>query len=190
MRRPLRLIAFVFTAASCAANPDETNERGPDRELVTVGSQDGRTLVLSLTREDYVTSATLPVPRDRVWQMLPAAYAAVGLPAPAADRSIWTVAVQNHTAMRDIGGVRMSHLLECGMGLTGQYADNHRINISVRTWIQSAEDATAVRTRVEATASSVQGRAGSFPCSSSGELEKLIAQALLGATGTPRPSGT
>src|SRR5690606_30273382 len=112
----------VFAAAGCAANSGETNDRGPDREVVTVGNQEGGTLVLSLTREDYVTTATIQAPREKVWQVLPAAYAAIGLPAPAADRSIWTVAVRNHTAMRELGGVRMSKLLDCGSGLTGQHA--------------------------------------------------------------------
>jgi xanthine dehydrogenase molybdopterin-binding subunit B len=103
---------------------------------------------------------------------------AARLPAPVMDESIWTVEVRNHTATRRIGDIRMSQILDCGSDMTGQLADTHRIRLSVRTWLEPAGgENTEVRTRVDALASSME-RSATFSCSSRGELEARIAQAL------------
>ena len=73
---------------------------------------------------------------------------------------------------------RMSSLLECGRGMTGAYADTHRIRLTVRTWLEAAGSSTDVKTRVVAEASSVEGTAGTIACSSRGQLEARIAAAL------------
>jgi hypothetical protein len=168
---------ILLALAGCASTGP--NEGRPREDLVTVGSQDGRTLMLPLKRDDYVAGGTIDAPRETLWPLLPLVYEELGLPAPGADRSIWTVAVQNHTAMRRIGGERISTLLDCGRDLTGAHADTHRIRLSVRTWLEPAAEGTSVNTRVEASASSTEGRAGSFSCNSRGELEFRIANALM-----------
>ncbi|MBR9989006.1 MAG: hypothetical protein KFH98_04575, partial [Gemmatimonadetes bacterium] len=125
-----------------------------------------------------VEGGVVPAPRQEVWSRLPAVYGELGLPEPAVDHSVWTVAVQNHTIMRRVGSESMSGLIDCGRSMTGPNADSHRIRLSVRTWLEPSADGTEVRTRVEAVATPVDGRAGSFTCSSRGRLEMLIAQAL------------
>jgi hypothetical protein len=165
-----------LTLAGCAASsPNEGRSR---EDLVTVGSQDGRTIMLPIQHDDFVGGGIIDAPRDAVWPLLPIVYEELGLPAPAADRSTWTVAVQNHTTSRRVGRARMSELIDCGMEATGAQADSHRIRLSVRTWLESAPDGTKVVTRVESVATPVDGRAGSFACSSRGELEARIANAL------------
>jgi hypothetical protein len=133
---------------------------------------------MSIRREDYVPSTTLEVPRETVWELLPGVYEEIGLPVPGVDRSTWTVGVIDHRTSRRIGSMRMSTLISCGSDLTGQNADTHRIRMTVRTWLEETDGGTNARTRVEATASSTEGRASVVPCTSTGELENRIAVTL------------
>ncbi|HSK18156.1 MAG TPA: hypothetical protein VK912_03395 [Longimicrobiales bacterium] len=167
---------LVLTLVACgASSPNEGRSR---EDLVRVGSQDGRTIMLPIQHDDFTGGGIVEAPRETLWRLLPVVYEELGLPAPAADPSIWTVAVQNHTTSRRIGDTRMSEMIDCGMGLTGPHADSHRIRMSVRTWLEPAATGTKVITRVESNASSTEGTAGSFVCSSRGQLEARIANAL------------
>lgn len=169
------LICLLPLTASCASSPNEDTAR---EDLIMVGSEDGRTITLPVRTETVAQRTTIDAPRDDIWALLPAVYEEVGLPAPAADRSTWTVAVQNHSIMRRVGSERMSRLIDCGRNMDGDNADTHRIRLSVRTWLEPGTNGTGVNSRVEATAQSVEGRAGSMTCTSRGELELLIANAL------------
>src|SRR5690606_32833443 len=124
---------------------------------------------------DYTPGTTIDVPRETLWAILPGVYQEIGLPAPAADRSIWTVAVQNHLAMRRVGRERMSTFIDCGSGITGAFADTHRIRLSIRTWLEPDGTGTRVTSRLNATATSTEGRAGTIACESRGVLEARIA---------------
>jgi hypothetical protein len=50
--------------------------------------------------------------------------------------------------------------------------------MTVRTWLEAEGEGTIARTRVEATASSTEGRASVVSCTSRGELENRIAVTL------------
>lgn len=167
-------LALSLTACA-ASSPNEGRSR---EDLVRVGSQDGRTIMLPIQHDDFTGGGVVEAPRETLWPLLPVVYEELGLPGPAADKSIWTVAVQNHMTSRRVGDARMSELIDCGMGLTGAHADSHRIRLSVRTWLETVATGTKVITRVESHASSVDGTARSFACSSRGELEARIANAL------------
>ena len=126
---------LALTLTACAASsPNEGRSR---EDLVRVGSQDGRTIMLPIQHDDFTGGGVVEAPRETVWPLVPVVYEELGLPAPAADKSIWTVAVQNHTTSRRVGHARMSELIDCGMGLTGAHADSHRIRLSVRTWLET-----------------------------------------------------
>lgn len=167
---------LILVLAACAARAP--NESRPREDLVRVGGHDGRSVVVPLIHDDFVTGGIVEAPPETLWPLLPVVYQELGLPVPATDRSTWTVAVQNHTVTRRLGSARLSTLLECGSGLTGAHADTHRIRLSVRTWLEPVAEGSAVRSRVEAQASSLEGLANSFHCSSRGEIEMRIAVAL------------
>ena len=173
--RMLVVCILALAHAACASSPNAGRSR---EDIVSVASHDGRTIIVPIQHDDYTGGGTVDAPRETLWPLLPVVYEELGLPAPAADRSIWTVAVQNHMISRRLGDVRMSELIDCGRGLTGAHADSYRIRLSVRTWLEAVGTGTKVVTRVEPTATSVEGRAGSFACSSRGELEVRIANAL------------
>ncbi|HEX6133785.1 MAG TPA: hypothetical protein VFZ24_07475 [Longimicrobiales bacterium] len=174
MRTVSPLIA-VLALASCASAPNETMTT-QDR-VVLSGSQ-GTIVDVDLRRDDYSPESLVAASRETLWDLLPEVYTDLGLPAPAADPSIWTVAVQDHVTMRRVGDQRMSRLLDCGNDITGPLADRNRIRLNVRTWLEEAGESTLVRSRLEATSTSVEGRAGTTTCVSRGVLEARITQAL------------
>ena len=176
MRSSIRIIALL-AVAGCASTADP-NDRNVTPERVMIGRDGYQVADVTITREDYVPDTRLPTSRAALWALLPSVYDEVGLPAPSVDEATWTVLVQNHGVMRTLGGQRMSSLLECGRGMTGAYADTHRIRLTVRTWLEAAGSSTDVKTRVVAEASSVEGTAGTIACSSRGQLEARIAAAL------------
>ena len=176
----MRTIAGYFvllSLAACATSGPNPGQQSEERVIVS-GDAVGTVADMSITREDYVPQALLDAPRESVWELLPDVYEELGLPVPGGDRSIWTVAVVDHRTSRRIGSMRMSSLISCGSDLTGQNADTHRIRMTVRTWLEAEGEGTIARTRVEATASSTEGRASVISCTSKGELENRIAVTL------------
>jgi hypothetical protein len=81
------------------------------------------------------------------------------------------------TPMRRIAGKRMSTWVRCGEGLTGSYADIHRVTISVISWVQAVTlDSAVVRTGVFGGAVDVAEGSGQMPrqCATTGLLEDLL----------------
>ncbi|HEX2167328.1 MAG TPA: hypothetical protein VHG09_08885 [Longimicrobiales bacterium] len=187
MYRLAGAIAAVALTACATADP---NAIGATEERVTMSDGGAQVLDVNISRGDPAQATQLNASREAIWLLLPEVYEEVGLPEPAMDQSTWTVAVQDHVAMRRIGSERMSQLLECGRDMTGAHADTHRIRLNVRTWLTGNAPATEVHTRVEATATSVEGRAGTITCTTRGVLEQRIAEALRTrlADGQPRPT--
>lgn len=177
MMRSMAGSFILLSLAACATSGTGARQESDERIIVS-GDATGTVADVRITREDYVPSAVLDAPRETVWELLPAVYEELGLPEPGADRSIWTVAVVDHRTSRRIGSMRMSTLISCGSDLTGQNADTHRIRMTVRTWLEAEGEGTIARTRVEATASSTEGRASVISCTSRGELENRIAVTL------------
>jgi hypothetical protein len=85
---------------------------------------------------------------------------------------------------RRIDGRRMSRFLDCGSTMTGAVADSYQVAISVRSTVDAVAETTAsLTTEVEGTAQSRETRSGGLHCTSTGALERLIAErveALLG----------
>jgi hypothetical protein len=83
----------------------------------------------------------------------------------------------------------MSTWVRCGEGMTGSYADIHRVTISVISWVQAVTlDSAVVRTGVFGGAVDVAEGSGQMPrqCATTGLLEDLLRtrlQQLLAAAG-------
>ena len=80
-------------------------------------------------------------------------------------------------AMRNIDGKRMSTFVGCGSGMTGQYADIHRVTLAVVSWVQPrGRDSSTVRTGVFAGAVDRAEGSSSMPraCATTGVLEERI----------------
>ena len=179
MRRgaAIGLLTLMTACAGQTADP-----AGAPRETsVIVTTDDGSaSYEVRLTREDYVARTDLDVPVERVFAALSEAYQRVGLPSPELDPAVYLATVDGYRVTRRLGDVPLSRYLECGSGMTGAYADTHRVRLFVSTALEPVGTGkTIVRTRVEATAAPTAGGGGTRTCSSMGALELEIAELLL-----------
>jgi hypothetical protein len=185
---PLFMICAL--ASACAsAEPDTGLGRAPTRETVLVHTPDGVSHGIMISRENYVSRATIEAPRRQVWGAVPGAYADLGLPAPVMDNARQVAAVQHQRITFRLGQERLSRYFDCGMGPTGLNADQRALRVSVHVVVlQDASGATPVEVKAEAISQSTEGASTqALPCTSSGLLEQRLTMALqLRALQAPR----
>ncbi len=173
---------LLVTVTGCASSPEKgaVTQRGPVEDVITISSGDGTVQgEMRLRRDDYVARNTVEATPGEVLAVLPAAFVGVGLPAPEIDPDRRLAVVAPHVVSRRLGGVRMSTLLDCGRGMAGPYADTYRIHLSVSTEVRPlGEGESTVLTRIEATGQNTGGTSGNVRCSSLGQLESRIIDAL------------
>ena len=112
----------------------------------------------------------------RVYRALAAVYEGLKIPLNITD-SIRGQVGNTGVPMRTIDGKRMSNYVGCGSGMTGQYADIHRVTVAVVSWVQPrGRDSSTVRTGVFAGAVDRAEGSSSLPraCSTTGILEERI----------------
>jgi hypothetical protein len=113
----------------------------------------------------------------RVWEALGAAYGDLQLPVAAADARERTLQSGRFRAPRRIGGEPLAAFLDCGNTLTGRRVDNSDVHIEMASGVRAAgADAALLATLVTASARARDGTStAAVPCTSTGELEKLVA---------------
>lgn len=176
LRPPMLLTAIL---AACAPVGSQTVVPVRTEETVAVSMPDG-TAEVRITRDRFIARAELTGAREDLFRVLPGVFAEIGLPAPALDRTRWLATIQNQTVSGPLARQRLSHYLDCGRGIAGENADSRRVRLTVVTTLERIDaERTAVLTRVDATAHSMDGAsAAPMPCSSRGPLETLIARGL------------
>lgn len=183
--RTTLVAVLMLGVAGCGAREPELRPRAPVENTITITGADGTVAgEIRLTREDYVAENMVNATPAEVLDVLPAAFAAVGLPTPEIDPHQRLAVVQPHIVTRRLGGVRMSTYFDCGRGPAGLYADLYRIHLSVATQVEPAgESGSVVLTRVSAIGQNTGGTSGNTGCSSLGQLEARIVKALREALG-------
>ena len=167
MARSLVFLLLVLTVAGPA-----TAQRGFQ---ITPG---GSTLWVTLdTVGTPFTYAATPIV---VYRHLVQVYETLKIPVLLKDS---TNGRMGHTgsALKGIGGKRMSTWLGCGVGLTGPFADTQRVIIAIVSQVYPAgKDSSTIRTGLFANAFDVaQGSREPKQCISNGQLELRI-QTMLG----------
>jgi hypothetical protein len=120
----------------------------------------------------------LDVAMGDAWTRLPAAFASLGLPGGTASESSRTLTVGPVVVARRLGGARLSTYLNCGNSLSHPNADTHSVHLTVVSQLVDTGGRTRVETRVHATATPRVTSGAAVACSSSGALERRIAQEL------------
>lgn len=146
-----------------------------------------RALVPRADREITDTMGTpYPVPASPhdAFVALKQVYADIKIAADLVDSSSAMLLVGNQRliARGDLGGKRMSLYLDCGSSLTGQYADDNRLDLTIVSFIRPADEGSGSVLKSVLAGSAVnvgEGRAPTQGCGSTGELEKRIHQMLL-----------
>lgn len=124
--------------------------------------------------------ANVLLPLESAWAALPSAYAAVGLTgAGVMDEASRQFGVAPTTLPRRLNDMPLSRFVDCGSSRFVPNADSYAVRLQVITQlIAEGTGATRVQTVVEGTARSREMSGNPVLCTSTGELERRIAQQL------------
>jgi hypothetical protein len=114
----------------------------------------------------------------RVFHALAEVYAELKIETALMDSVELEIGNEKFFKRGSVAGRRLSGFLECGSGLTGEYADNHRVDLSLVTFVRpKTADRSTIRTVLLGAAINVtEGAKPTQNCNSNGELERLIHQ--------------
>lgn len=176
-----RVLLFVACSVAVAA----CGPAGPSPELAPTGqfgAYDPHT-------GEYRQSAMIPaqtrapdtltdVTTKRAVALLPAMYAELGIPVTSYDPKMHLISSSNRPVTLQVGGLRPSLVLDCGMGAYGPNADRYQVSLTIYTGVSGDSLGPAVvETRLSARAVP-NGLSSYVPCASTGRLEETIAQKL------------
>lgn len=173
---PLLPVVLAACASGGAAGPASRTTNVLDEV-----ERAGGVATLQTTVETAVSSDEVAAPADRVYEAVLATYQELGIPANALNQNTRVAAISN-ARVRRVGGKRMSTFIHCG----GNYMDNAdagEVQLSVRSQVVPSASGSTVRTEVQATAKAGMGT-DRMRCTSTGELESLIAQKVRERVGT------
>ncbi len=174
---PMRIIVFGACCALAACGPAaSTPSRGPTETPPQVVAT-GDALHVTTSAEVRVVSHDVAAPVDRVWAVLPAVYAEMGL-GEGQDAARRTALGGANFARRFLGE-NATRFLDCGQGQFGsQIAASYAIRMTVSTTVNPGSgDGSRLDSMIEAFARSTDGaNAVAAQCRTTGRLEQLISE--------------
>lgn len=184
MRTILALPLLLVAATALAQDPPRTEVSSrPAERKITIG---GTSLTLK-TSEDGFLDATLTAPSAKLYEVLAAAYADVGLKPKEVDPARQQIGTGTFRAQYRIGKARMSTFLDCGLDPLGlRQADSFALSMRVTTQVvPESADRTTVRTLVQATGRPPSNSGVENHCPSTGKLEEKLAEAIAARANLP-----
>jgi hypothetical protein len=119
----------------------------------------------------------------KVWAAVPAAYRALGIPLQSVDDN-GRSAQGSVLAYRQFLRSPVSRFVDCGTTLVGPSADTYHVQIQIESSVDSLTPSTSrLHTRVDATGA---GSGTTVRCSTSGSVERLIADQVKELVAEPR----
>ena len=119
---------------------------------------------------------TLAASREAVWAQLPGAYESLGLPLSVKDDAHFRLGNDQIKARRQINGLQMRSILDCGSDLNGEKAESYEIKLTIETVVEAgtSPNSSDVTTTVSALGRSPNFGNNDINCSTKGELERRI----------------
>lgn len=178
MPRIAPLLLLLLAGCSAGTSRGVTTQNGTPS--TTMVETEGRTYSLSSTPDRVVATEFVFEPQSKVWAALPAAYAAVGIPAGVVAQGSAFGNPDLRVANGRLAGARGAEFLDCGRSPIGvPVANAYTLHVNLVTSLESPRSGeTRIVTRMHATAQPRTG-GGSAECSSLGTLEKRIQDAVL-----------
>lgn len=178
MPRAVRLLPLLLLAACgpTTSAPDTTPRPSPTFRVETadgaIESRIGPTAARART-------TLVPLASARAWAALPAAYAALGLPAGQGGEAEGRAVTGPLRLSRALNGVSLSRYLDCGSTLSLPNADAYAVTLHLDTRLEPAgAGATNVATLVQASARPRDTGGNPVSCTSTGLLERRLAEEL------------
>jgi hypothetical protein len=123
--------------------------------------------------------ATVNLPIDQVWRVLPAVYESLEIPVDQMDTATRVIGNQSLKARRRLGGAPLTRFFDCGRTQGGANAETYELHLSILTRVtQDALEVTTVSTAIQATGRPISFAGDPVRCTSTGALESRIIEAL------------
>jgi hypothetical protein len=181
------LLALAALAACKTAQPGVHGESSPSMTRIAGGTANEQVLYEFITRPDTrVYADAIAAPEDRVWSVLPGMLQGFGLAITRVDEARRMLGSQAAIPRgRRILGLRMSDILQCGRTPAGNpAAESYDVTLAVYTDLEPASGTTTIKTLVEGRARDSISNNPAVNCTSTGKLERAIAdEARLRAAG-------
>lgn len=192
MRSPQPWLAVLVVLGACAPattsgptnTPTTTTATAPRIvENAPVFQSEGKDTEFRLSPDDTPSSRGVRGAPQQVWAALPVVYGVLGMEPDLVDPDRLTVGSTRLTVSR-IDGKRISAYVRCGGDGSGiELASQRRYRLNVVTSLRPEGSGTVVSTRVEGSATPVDGGGGATYCASNGMLEARIVELIQARTG-------
>jgi hypothetical protein len=173
---PPALLLLLYGCASSSGGSAVNGTMSTGRVTIQTGNAGSPAYQdVAISNNAGVGSVSVAASPDRVWSVLPAVYASLGIPLSATD-PVKKVLVAQNRQISKIGGKNLSSFFTCG-GVYGDNADSGETFVSTRSQVLAAPNGEAVvKTEVRAAAGGQGVTVGE--CGSKGTLEKLIGETI------------
>ena len=119
---------------------------------------------------------TLAVSADRVWAVLPEAYAELGVPLTVVDTADHYLGARSVTTRRPVSGLRLSRIVECGSGSFGPNAERYTVQLTLLSAVRPIDATHSLLAIGVGGTAAPNGLNSSVKCQTNAALEeKLLA---------------
>lgn len=174
-----RTLLPLLALAACGPAVPAPELAPPATRALRIETMDGTTEMRIDPTRARAHSTAVPLPQGRLWAALPAAYAALGLPAGVGGQAEGRSVVGPLQLTRGLKGVRISRYLDCGATASVPNADSYAVTLHLDTRLEPAgASATRVETQLHASARPMETGGDRISCTSTGLLERRLAEEL------------
>ncbi len=171
-------ILFLAAISGCATSSGHTITTGQTPASTQVTAPSGN-YDFNTVSDSRMSSHWVEAPASEIWSTLPMIYEGLSLEAGVVDSENHIYGSRGARLDSRIGGERVSQFLDCGKTPTGTpAADVYAVHITAMTGLEEVSGGTMVRTQVVGQAQPRSTSGSTVRCSSTGDLETLIAEML------------
>lgn len=183
MKRTASIVILGLLAAGCATSgTTRTPTEGTRAQDMNIRMHlQTQAFTLRTTEDIVVITDTVPVPPDRLWSKVPAAYDALGVPITEINGDARALGAVEARVRGRIGGEPVSRYVRCGSTMTGEVADQYEVYLTAITQVESVDadaGSSVVSSHVEAVAQGASS-GNTVRCATRGRLETDIHEQLM-----------
>jgi hypothetical protein len=131
---------------------------------------------ITVGEDKNVMVASILAPIDSVWRALPGVFLELQVDPTTIDPKEHVISNTGFVVRRSMGGARLSRYLDCGGNISGAFADQLKITMSLTVQVVAdSADVSTLRTQMTAYGTQEAVTGNSVICATTGALESRIA---------------